>query len=202
MKTTRLPLLLLASAALSGCGADTGATTDVEAYLASRYQPGDVRHSFRTKAAETIDCVDFLASPGARALAAAGTPLAEMPRVVVPPEIEARMRAAAPAGEVPAFDGSADEDGNARACPDGTVAEVRLTAERIARVGGLEAFRRAVHRKAPPRVAAPGLDFPGYGHVTASWEGVSAKSGSTVMTIANPGLTIADWELYDDHSLA
>jgi hypothetical protein len=177
----------------------------VQQYLDARYTAKDVRHTFKSKAHELVDCVDFFAEPGVKALAAKGTPLTEMPHVALPPEVEADIHSAAPAGDDFSFNGALDEDGNARACPDGSVPEIRLTADRIKKVGGLDAFTHAVHKKQGPRgpkPADPSLDFPGYGHVTVTWDGVKATSGMSTMTIADPSIPGADYVLYDDHSLA
>jgi hypothetical protein len=177
----------------------------VQAYLDARYTANDVRHTFETQAGELVDCVDFFAEPGVKALAARGTPLTEMPHITLSTDVEAQIAAVAPAGDDVSFDGAPDRNGSARACPDGTVPEIRLTAERIAKVGGLDAFLRAVHGKQGPeasRATSPGLDFAGYGHVTVAWDKISATSGMSTMTIASPAIPLEAYAQYDDHSLA
>jgi hypothetical protein len=52
---------------------------------APKYTPQDVRHTFNALGGDTIDCVDFFAEPGVKALAAQGTPL-------TPPILSRRVR--------------------------------------------------------------------------------------------------------------
>ena len=161
----------------------------IQEFLDTRYTARDVRHSFKTKLGEAIDCIDFFAQPGVKALAARGTPITEMPNFEIPADVQARLDAKPPAKDDPAFDGAPDEDGNARACPDATVPTLRVTREQIQRAGGLDAYRHRAARKVPPKAEAPGLpEFQGYGHVQTSFDGVYATAGISSMTIATPQL--------------
>jgi Neprosin len=150
----------------------------IQAFVDSRYKASDVRSSFRTKFGEDIDCVDFFAEPGVKAMAARGEPITELP--VPPPIPEAFLKqhrsshVTRPEDGV-SFRGQLDDDGRPEKCPVGTVAEVRITAEQIQREGGLDAFRdhrypRKHGRPAPPtngQCSGP-ADYPTYGHVVGT----------------------------------
>ncbi|HEY8087255.1 MAG TPA: hypothetical protein VIF09_05410, partial [Polyangiaceae bacterium] len=181
-------------------------------YLDARYRPSDVRHSFRTSLGQDIDCIDFFAQPGVRALAAQGHPITSIPAV---PDLPANVRPSEPSGEEVeqgvAFDGSLDVAGSARACPVGTVPQVRLTVEQVQHAGGLEAFRKALHAKsAPPKVirrpdeyGSCGGDYPGYAHVVGSLLTPFTDpivAGASVMSIYGP--TIPDAAVDYGHSIA
>jgi hypothetical protein len=83
------------------------------------------------------------------------------------------------------------------------VPQLRITAEQIARVGGLDAFL-AAHRKThgirpkPPN----GADTPGYSHVVMNnaTNSSSITSGSATLTVGNPPLSSST--PIGDHSLA
>ena len=131
--------------------------TRVQAYLASRYSPADVRHSFTTMlGGKTIDCIDFFAQPSVKHLAAIGRPLTEIPK---PPHAAHHTGKFSPC----TFNGEPDENGRPRICPEGSVAIRRVTADDIREKGGLDAYLHPPPRVRPPR---PG---PGSGaQVTAS----------------------------------
>ena len=57
----------------------------IQAFLDDRYTAADVQHTFRTEFGETIDCIDFFAQPGAKALARRGTPITTIPTPPKPP---------------------------------------------------------------------------------------------------------------------
>lgn len=116
----------------------------VQRFLDERYTAADVRHSFHTIFGEAIDCIDFFAQPGVKALAARGTPVTEMP-----PAPRAPDGAGDPLAEVE-FRGQLDQDGLPRACPAGTVPILRITAADVEAAGGLERFTRPYRRKPPP----------------------------------------------------
>ncbi|HEX4416897.1 MAG TPA: hypothetical protein VH165_03315, partial [Kofleriaceae bacterium] len=171
--------MISAAGCITGCALETGsgdeadsqsetsadvAVSPVQRFLDQRYQAADVHHSFKTQAGETIDCVDFFAEPGVKAMAARGTPITAIPHFELPAGLAGRLaKPGAAPGMAPgttadsvAFRGDLDDDGHARACPDGTVAELRITPEHIARAGGLDAFENAAsHKGAPPRGSAP-----------------------------------------------
>jgi hypothetical protein len=131
----------------------------IQAFLDARYTAKDVRHSFRAKWGDEIDCIDFFAQPGARALAARGHPLTRVPEG----KASSKRRLAGPphpskllASEDFVFRGEPDEDGHARCCPTGTVPIIRITRERILRAGGMSSFLRYTHGKASaPSCARP-----------------------------------------------
>jgi hypothetical protein len=149
----------------------------VQAYLDSRYAASDVLHSFKSKMGQAIDCVDFFATPAAKAAAAAGKPMSRLP--VPPPLPESKAQTSASLE----FDGQPDAEGNVRSCPAGAVPMVRITATDIQALGGMDAFEDRLARRArkvrPPigkkTSFAPqpggyctqpfGVDLPYYGHV-------------------------------------
>ena len=80
---------------------DADEATRAQAFVDARYPRSAVEHSFRTKLGDTIDCIDFFAQPGVRALAAQGTPIPALPR----PVERARVAPDSPLAGV-MFDGS------------------------------------------------------------------------------------------------
>jgi hypothetical protein len=137
----------------------SSAARQVQQFLDTRYAKSDVRHHFRTRLGDEVDCIDFEAQAGVKSLRARGLSVQ-----TVPPPSLANHRT--PRTTTPAFDGQPDEDGNLRACPAGTVAERRLSAERIA-AHGLDAFLNATHTKRFP----PGdqMDAPDYQHAVGQF---------------------------------
>lgn len=136
-------------------GAGASEAERVRAYLDARYRSSDVRHSFRTELGQTVDCVDFFATPGVRAMAARGEPVAAIPE---PPAAREHRRrdgsvVVVPSQPAPAPEG-VDADGHARICPPGTVTQFRITEDDIARAGGLDAYQAALHKHAPARIPA------------------------------------------------
>jgi hypothetical protein len=123
----------------------------VRAFIEARYPSAAVRHSFRTTLGQTVDCVDFFQMPGVRAMAARGEPITEMPK---------------PPGAQPArVSEGTDEDGHERLCPEGTVLQIRVTPDDVAREGGLDAYERVRRKHAPARV--PQASTAGVGTQTA-----------------------------------
>lgn len=163
----------------------------VRDYLDSLYRPSDVKHSFHTKFNETVDCVDYFAQPGAKSLAARGKPLTVLP----PP------RPRPPKLPDYAFDGSPDDQGNARSCPNGSVPLLRLGASDIAKYGSLDAFKAAGRKTAGPRLdpvrgatfladtaaGAPPDDGagPNYAHVYTEADG-NIQGGFAELTVWSP----------------
>ena len=118
------------------------------------YPAAAVKHSFRTALGQTVDCVDFFAMPGVRAMAARGEPITAMP--APPPPQPRRLRNGTvvidPPAPPPVSEGL-DEDGNDRICPAGTVLQIRVTPEQIARRGAsssLQALASEARRRAFP----------------------------------------------------
>jgi hypothetical protein len=196
---------------------------DVQRFLDARYQASDVRHSFRSSGGQDIDCIDFFAQPGVKALGAKGRAITSIPETPhIPAELQSLVASsgtARDAHEAPvAFAGDLDPNGSVRACPEGTVPQVRITVEQVQHAGGVDAFRQRVHQKtAPPKrmkTAPPdellgycGPDNDGYAHVygqliTPYTAAVSA--GSSTMAIYEPSVPLyspADFTTYS-HSLS
>ncbi len=162
----------------------------IQAYLSARYSPSDVKHSFLTKAAETIDCVDYFATPEAKELASKGTPLTTLPQPPPPPPLGLALNTG-PATDEFWFNGYPDAFGRPRACPEGTVPILRQSVADIQASGGLDAFltRTLRHASPPPAYECPSFaELPGYAHVVK----VSELSGTGAgITQAN-----AQWMLY------
>src|ERR1700733_13976358 len=102
-----LPSLVLPIAACSSSPAPTGGAASsvtahagateaerVQSFLDARYTSADVRYSFHTRAGQDIDCVDFFAEPGVKALAARGEPITSIPKP--PPLPDSAKRAVSP----------------------------------------------------------------------------------------------------------
>ena len=158
----------LATASMRGVSPDDPAR--VQRFLDARYKASDVRHSFRSSGGQDIDCIDFFAQPGVKALGAKGQSITSIPEAPpIPAQLQSLIGSASGARDAHdrhvAFDGDVDQNGSVRACPQGTVPQVRITARQVQRAGGIDAFRQRVHQKvAPPRKpkTAPPDDFLGY----------------------------------------
>lgn len=109
----------------------------ISKYLDEQYKRSDVRHGFRTRFDEEIDCVDADAQPGLR-----GSGLHYDDTLVPPPSLSPPDSTI-----VPVIDDSTDPQGNRRACPPRTVPILRLNASRILRSGGLDHFLERAGRK-------------------------------------------------------
>ena len=166
----------------------TETSTEVEraqALLDARYKAADVRYSFRTRAGADIDCVDFYAQPGVRALAARGEPIDALP--TPPPAPPARRVAEAVASRPEddlTFHGQPDVNGRSEECPAGSVPTVRITAEEIVIKGGLSGSASGLQKRPPPNTASlpPSLsDLADFAHVIASVE-VPTESGSPLVS--------------------
>jgi hypothetical protein len=173
----------------------------IQDYLDARYGSTDIRHRFRSRFGEAIDCIDFFAQPGVKALAAEGIVFDEIPK--------ARVDDRPGNSDAPDFGaaGDPDEEGHARICPQGSVPMKRITAREIMSAGGLDAFRAAGNRpKLPPSGSAKsadgaralpatacdtqfGIDYPGYAHVQQTYNDNNQNifaSGSGVLSIHVP----------------
>jgi hypothetical protein len=142
----------------------------VQAFLDSRYRAADVRHSFHSKFGETIDCIDFFAQPGAKAMAAAGRPLTQLPVVAPPPPSSHPPQPMAAA----AFTGEPDDEGNPRACGPTEVPMLRIDAGHIQAAGGLDAFTGGKRQKPFVRSSdptAPDSAGANYAHVQTDYTG-------------------------------
>jgi Neprosin len=170
----------------------------VQAFLEARYKPSDVKHFFRTKLGDTIDCIDFFAQAGVKALAARGTPIMKPPPSVARPRRPDAL-----------FDGEPDENGNRRQCPDGTVPQVRITPEQIQSAGGLDAWLSRIKKFALPgpsgskvrgasNLAPPEPGLPGFAHTYHKSTGNNLTSGEAALSVYNPSIPNAD---KTDHSL-
>jgi hypothetical protein len=186
---------------------DDAETAKIQAFLDSRYTASDVKHSFQTKAGQTIDCIDFFAQPGVKSRAARGRPITQIPTFS-----HHDVPGAGPGYD--AFDGQPDENGSSRKCPDGTVAQVHLSADRIKSIGGLDALRHHVRHAAPPvnlyalPPGCPGAgfttcqgqpDWTDYAHVISAWTGTNTSNVGDIMSINQPA--VPQTSGIDDHSL-
>ena len=201
MKTQSILRVVLSTAAVAvasmvapAVAAPASEAQRVKAFLDARYLAGDVRHSFHTKFQESIDCVDYLAQPGAKALAAAGTPLTAVPSPEPRPATLPDY----------AFDGAADDQGNARSCPDGTVPLLRITADDIGKRGGMDAFLARRTKSRGPHIdpvhgATFAPDLANYAHVTSSYTGgLNLAGGYSIITVWSPSPIYSE---VDNHSI-
>jgi len=164
------PYAVRAAAASPGQAASATETGRVKSFLDSRYATKDVRHSFHTTFGETIDCIDFFAQPGVKAMAASGKPITSLPAPAAKPAVPPGLADVL-------FTGTPDDQGNPRACPPDSVPVVRITPDRIQAAGGLDSFlnaHRKVHiRGSKPRGRStpPGSDLPNYAHTYQDYSG-------------------------------
>jgi Neprosin len=163
------------------------AAARIQSYIDSRYTSKDVQSSFVTRYGETVDCIDFYAQPGVKALAARGVsvPLPTPPAML---PADTALAGAATGLEEAAFDGSPDVNGAPRRCAGRTVPYVRLTADRINRAGGLDTFGRAVGSKALPHGSAPPdpLNDASFIHVYGSYKETPLNAGGAVISVFDP----------------
>jgi Neprosin len=196
-----LPFLILGSSnavaapSATAQGLPPGEAQRVQQFLDARYTAKDVRHSFHTKFGETIDCVDFFAQPGVKAMAAAGRPITNLPTPAVKPTMSPDLKDVL-------FTGTLDDQGAPRACPADSVPIVRLTPERIRAAGGLSAFlgahkKKGTGQKGGAPAAPPGADRPNYAHTIQGYNGgASLIAGFATLNIQTPSVLQPD-----DHSL-
>lgn len=178
----------------------------VQSFLEGLYRRDDVVHAFRSAAGQDIDCVDFASEPGVRQLLSEGYSLDDLHDALsLTPEQLAyneRLARRAPSN----FAGDPDESGRVRRCPEGSVPHVRVTAERVADAGGLDAYVARTSTKTPPPSVRPfGCPYPptgGYQWLVGGWaesQGTSVgnQGGFVTMAVADPtGQTVVD------HSIA
>lgn len=159
-------------------GASTRAS--IQKYIDSLYQRTEVRHGFRTRFGDDVDCIDFNSFPSVKEAAQKGITLRnEGPPA--PPPLPPRGSSA---GLQPLFDGSLDEDGQERRCPAGTVAHPRLTVDKIVAAGGLATLSDH-HKKGPPPPAPCGTDIADYSHITGRQD-ITNNGGLAVIASYNP----------------
>ncbi len=181
------PVGRLLPSAASAAAAGASEAERVQAFLDRRYLPSDVRHSFETKFGEMVDCIDFFAQPGVRALAARGRPITSLPAA-------ASHTPAAPNDPLSdvKFLGQPDASGRPRACPAGTVPILRVTAQQIEAAGGLDAFGRQ-HRKVHGPPVAALVSAQSYAHVAALFAGGPGITAATSTTgVFDPTVTNDD----------
>jgi len=152
--------------------ADANDIARSRAFVDERYRQSDVKHSFKTIFGETVDCIDFFASPGARALSARGTPIRGLPRPPAPP---VGASAGARSATDVTFNGQPDDEGHPRACPTSTAPMLRVTVADIQSVGGMDAYLKRhtkPHGSRGPTLSPPGApaatpaDLSHYAHAT------------------------------------
>ena len=149
---------------------DATETARVQAFLDSQYTRDDVRHTFRTRLEQDIDCVDFYAQPALKMAQLNG--LQRPDHLPAPP---AGLKIAPITTDL--NDRSIDPNGNARICPDGSVPIVRQTVQTVRAAGGLDRLLERVGGKSaaprlPPR---PGKSSGVSGSATAGATNESSK---------------------------
>lgn len=171
------------SAAMVTGGHPADELARAQAFIDGRYPRSAVQHTFKTRLGDTIECIDFFAQPGVRALAAQGTPITQLPRPV--------RRVTGPFDPALAgvmFDGSVDEDGNARACSDTTVPMVRLTVGDIERRGGIDRLLSLHKTFEGGRAEAPDGAGPSYAHAQVGFTGGFAfRADRATLSVWTPG---------------
>ena len=161
--------------------------------LDARYKASNIIHSFETQFGETIDCIDYYAQQGIRALTAKGMSIPAPQRAA----ISAATRKSLPNFM---FNGKADRHGKARSCPDGTVPMLRVTVDDVRAAGGLDAFNRLHSQKRPPprddafRIAP---EISRHAHIVQKFTG-NANITRTVsnMAVFAPGMSqVSDFSI-------
>ncbi len=185
----------VATTSASPLRADLTEAERVQGFLNARYLPTDVTYSFRTKFGEMIDCIDFFAQPGVKAMAKKGTPITTLP----PPAMQIPLREGNALFDV-AFRGQPDDEGRPRACPSGTAPILRITPAQVEAAGGLDAFTRAHAAHNAPLVPAVAGSVAGYAHVVAGFQGGSNITvGTTTMNVFAPAMTS---QAVDPHNIS
>jgi hypothetical protein len=170
------------------------------------YVQSDVKYSFHTKFGETIDCVDFFAQPGVKALAAAGHPITQLPMPATQPSTQSSSK---PSDD--AFLGDPDDEGRPRACPATTVPILRITASDIGNSGGLDSFLNASTKKQGSAMTSRGNDMPpdsagpGFAHTITQYSGGgNIVTGFSYLGVYDPNVQLANCEglCAGDHSLS
>jgi hypothetical protein len=188
------------SSTATSLGVDGGTPIDIssiQAYLDSFYTTADIRHSFTTKFGEQVDCIDFYAQRSVKGFLAQGVQITDQNwPTKIPGDSGPTSYPTSPA----AFDGAPDENGNARACPAGSVPSRRPTLEQVQSAGGVDAFLSAVSLAERHRPQAPEstqeydcyqytTGGPSFDHATAYQDFPSTVSGMLTFTpIYNPTL--------------
>ncbi len=160
----------------------------IQSFLDARYTAAEVHGSFHTKFGETVDCVDFYAQPGVKALAARGVAVSPpaAPTQTSPLAVSPSSTGGALADV--AFNGQPDDQGRPQSCPGATVPMLRTTVDEVLAHGGLDKYLRARSVKAAPPVARPvaafpdGSDLPGYSHVIVSNPNTQTEGWTTTST--------------------
>jgi hypothetical protein len=204
-------LALCPGLAMSACGDDQSSTSPAAAtqsavavnpieaarirtFLESHYKSVDVQHSFHTKFGETIDCIDYFAQPGVKAMAAIGKPMTTLPSPAAVPDASPQLADVL-------FTGTPDDEGKPRACPAGTVPMLRITPERVAAAGGLDAFLEVHGRKVGPRKLSPGPTPPAsganYAHAITQYQAAGIDKAVSAFLVYSPLVRRTP-----DHSLA
>jgi Neprosin len=151
------PDLHVAAAPLTLASLPTAEAARVQSYLDSFYTQKDIVHSFNTVHGEQIDCIPLSAQPSVKAMLARGMK-ATLPIPPAPP---------GPPPGPPPFDGSPDENGNARSCPADTVPQHRPSLQTIEDAGGVVAFQARAGKRPHP---AGQLDCVNYTTPGNSWD--------------------------------
>jgi len=170
----------------SNAGGNAVALSRIQAYLDARYTAKDVRHTFESQSGQTIDCIDFFAQPGVKAMAARGTPIKEIPK---PPPLPADMPSATGVPDY-AFNAAPDRQGRSRACSQNSVPMLRISVQDILAAGGLDAFER---RQNPALNPPLNPEFPGYAHVNVECNNYPTIQTGAANFSVYPSLMSAKW---------
>lgn len=129
----------------------------VNAFVDSHYGRQAVRHSFRTRFGEDIDCVDAYEQPALHDPALRGLRL--------PDSLPLTRKASTTNPNIfPVVDGLSDDNGNVRTCPAGTVPIVRLPAAHMRAMGLDKWLEHAGNKRGPSVNGAPPISG-GYSYV-------------------------------------
>ncbi len=167
----------------------------IQSYLDARYTAKDVWRTFETKLGQTIDCIDWFAQPGVKAMAAMGTPITQIPS---PPPLPAGAAKPPPIPDW-GFNGAPDKHGVPRECPPKSTPMVRVTVAEIQTAGGLDAYLRP-QRVTPPDVAE-NTDMYAHDRVKYSGSSTQIYYGQSWLSVSYP-TPFPQYGGNGDHSLA
>ncbi len=180
-------MVKMARSQQAGTGSNANASSPAEvariqAYLDLRYSTNDVWRTFEAKSGQIIDCIDWFAQPGVRAMAAKGKPITRIP---TPPPLP---KGAVKVSSIPdwALNGALDKNGVPRTCAPNGVAMVRITVADILAAGGLDAYlARQRHHTFPDDQEST----PNFAHVKEKYTGSSPINfGQSIFSINNPSI--------------
>jgi hypothetical protein len=197
--------------AVATASADDADTQRIQAYLDSLYTKTDVVSSFRSKAGEDIDCINFYAQPSVKIEMARGHQI-RMPSSVLRASVLPPSALPPSSADSMAFDAQPDESGHPRKCFGMTVPVLRTSVARIKASGGLRAYlRRSRQPVVPPQQppSGPPADSAGFMHIigtygvhgTGGFDGQPVLGGSATASIWQPGPSTSGALAGGGHSL-